>query len=66
GNESKLFYHIKSRNLVLPDFVLPFDAYKIKPWIILIKLILSNIYYENDISQNQNEKNITKTQNKKY
>ncbi|CAL9765418.1 unnamed protein product [Musa acuminata subsp. burmannicoides] len=31
------------------EFVLPFDAYKIKSWIILIKLLLSNIYYENDI-----------------
>ncbi|CAL9118243.1 unnamed protein product [Musa acuminata var. zebrina] len=41
-----------------PEFVLPFDAYKIKPWIIPIKLLLSNIYYENDISQNQNENNI--------
>ncbi|THU43694.1 hypothetical protein C4D60_Mb00t05790 [Musa balbisiana] len=41
-----------------PEFVLPFDAYKIKPWIIPIKLLLSNIYYENDISQNQNENDI--------
>ncbi|CAL9192557.1 unnamed protein product, partial [Musa hybrid cultivar] len=32
-----------------PEFVLPFDAYKIKSWIIPIKLLLSNIYYENDI-----------------
>ncbi|CAL9097617.1 unnamed protein product [Musa acuminata var. zebrina] len=31
------------------EFVLPFDVYKIKSWIILIKLLLSNIYYENDI-----------------
>ncbi|RWW00353.1 hypothetical protein GW17_00036681 [Ensete ventricosum] len=26
-----------------PEFVLPFDAYKIKPWIIPIKLLLSSI-----------------------
>ncbi|CAL9097624.1 unnamed protein product [Musa acuminata var. zebrina] len=65
-----------------PEFVLPFDAYKIKPWIILINLLFSNIYYENDIinptvmcpiSENQNnisktqkQNNISKNQNKKY
>ncbi|CAL9765421.1 unnamed protein product [Musa acuminata subsp. burmannicoides] len=43
-----------------PEFVLPFDAYKIKSWIIPIELLLSNIYFENNISQNQNEKNTSK------
>ncbi|CAL9114495.1 unnamed protein product [Musa acuminata var. zebrina] len=47
-----------------PEFVLPFDAYTIKPWIIPIKLLLSNFYYENDISQNQNKNNISQNINK--
>nr|AHA13240.1 hypothetical chloroplast RF19 [Thaumatococcus daniellii] len=38
-----------------PEFV--FDVYKIKPWIIPIKLLLSNIYY------NENEKNINQNKN---
>ncbi|RWW26206.1 hypothetical protein GW17_00009430 [Ensete ventricosum] len=46
-----------------PEFVLPFDAYKIKPWIIPIKLLLSNIYYENNISQKKNENNISQKKN---
>uniref|UniRef100_A0A804JQ98 Uncharacterized protein n=1 Tax=Musa acuminata subsp. malaccensis TaxID=214687 RepID=A0A804JQ98_MUSAM len=46
------------------EFVLPFDAYKIKPWIIPIELLLSNIYFENNISQNQNKNNISKNKNK--
>nr|YP_011035784.1 hypothetical protein Ycf1 [Stromanthe sanguinea]WRI60096.1 hypothetical protein Ycf1 [Stromanthe sanguinea] len=40
-----------------PEFVLPFDVYKMKPWIIPIKLLLSNIYY------NENEKNISQNKN---
>ncbi|CAL9057280.1 unnamed protein product [Musa banksii] len=44
-----------------PEFVLPFDAYKIKPWIILINLLFSNIYYENNIRKKK--KNYYKNQN---
>ncbi|CAL9117287.1 unnamed protein product, partial [Musa textilis] len=33
------------------EFVSAFDAYKIKPWIISTKLLLSNIDYDNNISQ---------------
>nr|YP_010501737.1 hypothetical chloroplast RF19 [Hellenia lacera]UXB60430.1 hypothetical chloroplast RF19 [Hellenia lacera] len=46
-----------------PEFVLPFDAYKTKPWIIPIKLLFSNIYYyenEKNISQNKNIKDSIK------
>nr|YP_009516400.1 hypothetical chloroplast RF19 [Philydrum lanuginosum]AYD91258.1 hypothetical chloroplast RF19 [Philydrum lanuginosum] len=39
----------------LPEFGLPFGTYKIKPWIIPIKLLVFNIYfYEKNISQNKN------------
>nr|YP_010968749.1 hypothetical chloroplast RF19 [Canna indica]YP_010968833.1 hypothetical chloroplast RF19 [Canna x generalis]AHA12813.1 hypothetical chloroplast RF19 [Canna indica]QJR53290.1 hypothetical chloroplast RF19 [Canna indica]UGY85618.1 hypothetical chloroplast RF19 [Canna indica]WNO19201.1 hypothetical chloroplast RF19 [Canna indica]WNO19285.1 hypothetical chloroplast RF19 [Canna indica] len=44
-----------------PEFVLPFDTYKIKPWIIPIKLLLSNICYNE--SYNENEKNISENKN---
>ncbi|CAL9194623.1 unnamed protein product [Musa hybrid cultivar] len=47
-----------------PEFMLPFNAYYTKPWITPIKLLLSNIYYENNISQNQNKNNISQNQNK--
>ncbi|URE12555.1 hypothetical protein MUK42_20481 [Musa troglodytarum] len=33
------------------EFVSAFDAYKIKPWIISTKLLLSDIDYDNNISQ---------------
>ena len=45
-----------------PEFVLPFDIYKIRPWIIPIKLLLSNIYY-NENYYNENEKNISQNKN---
>nr|YP_009704436.1 hypothetical chloroplast RF19 [Pontederia cordata]QEO33928.1 hypothetical chloroplast RF19 [Pontederia cordata] len=47
-----------------PEFVLPFNAYQLKPWIIPIKLLLSNIYFiEIDSSKNQNINVIKKKKN---
>nr|YP_009440902.1 hypothetical chloroplast protein ycf1 [Japonolirion osense]CUS18857.1 hypothetical chloroplast protein ycf1 [Japonolirion osense] len=37
-----------------PEFVLLFDAYKIKPWIIPIKLLLLNLHFYENRSQNKN------------
>nr|YP_007475847.1 hypothetical chloroplast RF19 [Pseudophoenix vinifera]AGE92912.1 hypothetical chloroplast RF19 [Pseudophoenix vinifera] len=45
-----------------PEFVPLFDAYRIKPWIIPIKLLLFNFYLYEKISQN---KSININQNKK-
>nr|AGE93256.1 hypothetical chloroplast RF19 [Calectasia narragara] len=57
-NESRtdLLYCIKSRTLVLPRICTTFDAYKIQPWIMPIKLLLCNLsFYENkNIIQNKN------------
>nr|YP_009864213.1 hypothetical chloroplast RF1 [Petermannia cirrosa]QKE32208.1 hypothetical chloroplast RF1 [Petermannia cirrosa] len=38
----------------LPEFVLLFDTYKIKPWIIPIKLLFLDFYRNENISQNKN------------
>nr|YP_009746201.1 Ycf1 [Eremurus robustus]QIH96410.1 Ycf1 [Eremurus robustus] len=38
---------------VFPEFVLLFDAYKMKPWIIPIKLLIFNFYRNGNISQSE-------------
>lgn len=37
-----------------PEFILFYNTYKIKPWIIPIKLLLSNLNGNENVSENQN------------
>nr|YP_011020809.1 Ycf1 protein [Commelina caroliniana]WQH82852.1 Ycf1 protein [Commelina caroliniana] len=47
-----------------PEFLLPFDAYKMQQWIIPIKLLFLDIYlHENNVSSSQN-KNLNTNPNK--
>nr|YP_009546793.1 hypothetical chloroplast RF 19 [Anigozanthos flavidus]AYP35533.1 hypothetical chloroplast RF 19 [Anigozanthos flavidus] len=65
-NQEKTYHTISNLEpWFFSEFVLPFDAYQTKPWVIPIKLLLLNINlyeYENLISQNQNI-NVNKKRN---
>nr|YP_009728792.1 hypothetical chloroplast RF19 [Arenga pinnata]QHR85996.1 hypothetical chloroplast RF19 [Arenga pinnata] len=62
-NQEKVYCTISNlKPPFFPEFVPLFDAYKIKPWIIPIKLLLFNFYFYDNISQN---KSININKNKK-
>nr|YP_010857888.1 hypothetical protein RF1 [Trachycarpus martianus]WGM70949.1 hypothetical protein RF1 [Trachycarpus martianus] len=62
-NQEKVYRTISNLEpRFFPEFVPLFDAYKIKPWIIPIKLLLFNFYFYENISQ---KKSININQNKK-
>nr|YP_009248064.1 hypothetical chloroplast RF19 [Nypa fruticans]AMW66030.1 hypothetical chloroplast RF19 [Nypa fruticans] len=53
-NQEKVFRTISNlESWFFPEFVPLFDAYKIKPWIIPIKLLLFNFYFYENRSQNK-------------
>nr|YP_009248662.1 hypothetical chloroplast RF19 [Corypha lecomtei]AMW66714.1 hypothetical chloroplast RF19 [Corypha lecomtei] len=64
-NQEKVYCTISNLEpWFFPEFVPLFDAYKIKPWIIPIKLLLFHFYFYENISQNK-KKNLQISSNQK-
>nr|YP_010913211.1 hypothetical protein RF1 [Viridantha plumosa]WIL89400.1 hypothetical protein RF1 [Viridantha plumosa] len=54
-NQERVYHTISNlESWFFPEFVLLFDAYKIKPWIMPIKLLLFDFYFYKNKSQNKN------------
>nr|AEX94024.1 hypothetical chloroplast RF19 [Lomandra longifolia] len=62
-NQERLYYSISNLEpWFFPEFMLLFDAYKIKPWIIPIKLLIFHFHFYENISQSE-KINVNKKQN---
>nr|QJS34826.1 hypothetical chloroplast RF1 [Gagea triflora] len=53
-NQKRLYHNPITSNWFLPELVLLFDAYKIKPWIIPIQFLLLDFHKNKSISQYKN------------
>nr|YP_010853950.1 hypothetical protein RF1 [Borassus madagascariensis]WGM63933.1 hypothetical protein RF1 [Borassus madagascariensis] len=65
-NQEKVYCTISNLEpWFFPEFVPLFDAYKIKPWIIPIKLLLFNFYFYENENISQKKKNLQISSNQK-